>query len=79
MFHHILVPLDGSKRAESALPVAASIARSTGARLLLLRVLPLPTNIPVYPLEPIELPEKEPGSDDYKASVTYLARKKYAK
>jgi nucleotide-binding universal stress UspA family protein len=79
MFHHILVPLDGSKRAESALPVAASIARRTGARLLLLRVLPLPTNIPVYPQESIDSPEKEPGSDDYKASITYLARKKYAK
>ena len=79
MFQYILVPLDGSKRAESALPVAASIARSTGARLLLLRVLPLPTNIPVYPLEPIDSPEEELASDEYRASITYLDRKKHAR
>src|SRR5690349_6141986 len=40
MFHHILVPLDGSKRSEEALPLAAQLARSTGASLLLLRVIP---------------------------------------
>lgn len=39
MFHHILVPLDGSLRAERALPVAARIARATGSSLMLLRVL----------------------------------------
>jgi nucleotide-binding universal stress UspA family protein len=33
MFQHILVPLDGSPLAERALPVAALIARSTGASL----------------------------------------------
>src|SRR5581483_5795508 len=38
MMQRILVPLDGSARAERALPVAARIARNTGATLLLLRV-----------------------------------------
>lgn len=38
MFQHILVPLDGSSRAEAALPFAAHIARHTRATLLLLRV-----------------------------------------
>src|SRR5579859_6099942 len=38
MFQHILIPLDGSLRAEQALPVAARIARSTGASLLLVQV-----------------------------------------
>lgn len=38
MFQHILVPLDGSERAEVALPVAARIARATGGSLLLVRV-----------------------------------------
>ncbi|GCE06524.1 universal stress protein [Dictyobacter aurantiacus] len=38
MFQKILVPLDGSQRAKTALPVAARIARSTGASLLLVRI-----------------------------------------
>ncbi|HZR38937.1 MAG TPA: universal stress protein [Ktedonobacteraceae bacterium] len=37
MFHHLLVPLDGSSRAEEALPLAAHIARRTGGTLSLLR------------------------------------------
>ncbi len=41
MFQHILVPLDGSFRAEQALPVAARIARSTGSSLFLVRVVNL--------------------------------------
>ena len=39
MFQHILVPLDGSSRAEYALPVAARIARATGGSLLLVQVI----------------------------------------
>ncbi len=42
MFKHILVPLDGSTRAESALPVAARIARAYGASITLLRVVEPP-------------------------------------
>lgn len=38
MFKRILVPLDGSKRAERALPVAVRIVRATGGSLVLLRV-----------------------------------------
>ncbi len=38
MFHTMLVPLDGSARAERALPVAAQIARARGAKLILLQV-----------------------------------------
>jgi nucleotide-binding universal stress UspA family protein len=37
-FKHVLCPLDGSERCESALPVAVDIARRTGARLSLVRV-----------------------------------------
>lgn len=38
MFRHILVPLDGSLRAERAIPVAARIARSSHGMMILLRV-----------------------------------------
>ena len=38
MFKTILVPLDGSRRAETALPVARRIAQQTGATLVLVRV-----------------------------------------
>jgi nucleotide-binding universal stress UspA family protein len=37
MFRHILVPLDGSARAEYALPMAARLARNTSGTLLLVR------------------------------------------
>ncbi len=38
MFKRILVPLDGSSRAEQAIPVAARIARALGDSVTLLRV-----------------------------------------
>lgn len=38
MFQRILVPLDGSTRAEQALPVAARMARAVGGSVVLLRV-----------------------------------------
>lgn len=40
MFQRILVPLDGSEHAESALPVAENIARTTGGELVFVRVVP---------------------------------------
>ena len=38
MFQHILVPLDGSPRAEQVLPVAARLARVSGGTITLLNV-----------------------------------------
>jgi nucleotide-binding universal stress UspA family protein len=38
MFKHLLVPLDGSRLAEAALPAAAYLARSLGARVTLVHV-----------------------------------------
>jgi nucleotide-binding universal stress UspA family protein len=43
MFKHILVPLDGSTRAERAIPVAAQIARASGGSISLLRVAMIPS------------------------------------
>ena len=39
MFKRILVPLDGSERAEQALPVAARIARGSGGMVILVQVI----------------------------------------
>jgi len=39
MFAHLLIPLDGTKMAESALPVAVSIAGKCGSRLTLVHII----------------------------------------
>src|SRR5919204_166456 len=39
MFQRILVPLDGSHRAERAIPVAARIARASGGTVILVRAI----------------------------------------
>jgi nucleotide-binding universal stress UspA family protein len=44
MIKTILVPLDGSERAEYALPLAARIARHTGSMLVLVRVVNIATD-----------------------------------
>ena len=49
MFHHILVPLDGSPRAERAIPVATRLARASGGTVVLLRVVRLAPDFVPYP------------------------------
>lgn len=56
MFQHILVPLDGSSRAEQALPVAAQVARASGGTVTLLQVVVAAYNVPFYGLETSYLP-----------------------
>jgi nucleotide-binding universal stress UspA family protein len=51
MYKRILVPLDGSTRAESAVPVAARIARASGGSVILLQDAAIPIEIE---------PEKKP-------------------
>ncbi len=63
MFQHILVPLDGSKRAESAIPVAANIARATGGSLLFVRVVSVSSVYAFYSGEPFVLPPDIPATD----------------
>jgi nucleotide-binding universal stress UspA family protein len=41
MFKRVLVPLDGSDRAEQAIPVAARLARTSGGVVILVQVVPL--------------------------------------
>lgn len=76
MFQQILVPLDGSIRAEQAIPVAAHIARFYGGSVLLLQVVTTPIDYGPYPSHLSALmQEKLEASHDaalyYLASVTY--------
>ncbi len=57
MFKKILVPLDGSTRAESALPVAARIARAYGGSVTLLQVVEAHVERGAY-LQPMIADEK---------------------
>lgn len=57
MFKRILVPLDGSTRAESALPVAVRVARAYGGTLTLLQVVEMIADHGAY-LQPIIEEEK---------------------
>lgn len=51
MFERILVPLDGSKRAEHAIPVAAHLARAGGGSIVFVRVVLPPHEIGTYGAE----------------------------
>ena len=54
MFKRIVVPLDGSGRAERALPVAARLARTSGGTIFLVRVLSTATaSMPTAPARPL--------------------------
>src|SRR2546421_2341048 len=53
MFKRILVPLDGSGRAERALPIAARLARASGGSIFLVRVVSTePAALPSVPTKP---------------------------
>lgn len=75
MFHHILVPLDGSSRAELALPVAARLAHSSGGTLTVLRVVTSLLDMDIRPVQLakyIELPQEADvaRANEYLAQVT---------
>jgi len=48
MFKRILVPVDGSLRAERAIPVAARLARASGGSVILVRVATIPIDYGLY-------------------------------
>ncbi|EHK52719.1 universal stress protein [Allomesorhizobium alhagi] len=58
-YRRILVPLDGSCRAESVLPLATLLAKAGDAELLLAHVIPAPELTEVGPLEAEDLTLKE--------------------
>ena len=72
-YARVLVPLDGSPRAESALPPALSLARAYGSELLLLHVVPRPEGSCPCPCEPEERDLEEHLVDrNARAAETYL-------
>lgn len=73
MFQQIVVPLDGSVRAEQALPVAAHIARACGGSVLLLQVVTTPIDYgPYSSLFSVLLQEQL--DVNYNRALDYLAR-----
>src|SRR5260370_33446479 len=60
MFKRILVPLDGSDRAEQAIPVAARIARASGGTVILVQATPSPVDFRA---------EKKPLAEVYPENV----------
>lgn len=74
MFRHILVPLDGSLRAELALPVAVRLARAAGGSLTLMRIGTMPADAGWYALEP-PFRSQELRTAEMRQASTYLAMK----
>jgi nucleotide-binding universal stress UspA family protein len=75
MFQRILVPLDGSQRAEQAVPVAARVARAMGGSLVLLQVLSAPGELVPFvasALEPSTLVADETAGMSYLEVVAGL-------
>jgi nucleotide-binding universal stress UspA family protein len=71
MFQRILVPLDGSSRAENALPVAARLARATAGSLVLVRVVSIATAL--WPCIDTEFPGLQAAIDaDLAEASQYL-------
>ena len=75
MFKHILVPLDGSTRAEAALPLATRLARATGSSVALLQVVSMPMDYG-YGLEATPMISEvacETEETEAKAYLTHIA------
>src|SRR5947209_8058059 len=71
MFQRILVPLDGSTRAEQAIPVAARIARASDGSIILLRAVTTLLEYASYAIYPSMI-TGEAVEADSKAATIYL-------
>jgi nucleotide-binding universal stress UspA family protein len=81
MYHTLLVPLDGSKRAEAILPHVEELTQRTEAKVILLQVVePIPIvlwsekNHPV--LDPLKLERPTREAEDYLAALQEKLREK---
>lgn len=74
-YRRILIPLDGSSRAESVIPLATRIGKSEGAEVLLVHIVPVPEFTRTGPLD-AEGSELERRVVEYnlRAATSYLDR-----
>jgi nucleotide-binding universal stress UspA family protein len=73
MFQRMLLPLDGSKRAERAIPLAERIARASGGSLIFLRAVGTQIEFGTYITEPSVIIQ-EALKTDLTRAIGYLAR-----
>jgi nucleotide-binding universal stress UspA family protein len=74
-YERILVPLDASPRAESALPLAVNLARMHGSELVLVHAVPVPELTQPAPLDEEELElERRLIDRNTRVAESYLAR-----
>lgn len=73
MFHRILVPLDGSRRAESAIPVAARLAHATHGTIMLMRSVEPLTPYGPYRSGPVG-PASTVSSEQRDQAASYLTQ-----
>jgi len=66
MLRNILVPLDGSSRAERALPVATRLAQVSGGTVVLLRVVHFSTEF-------VPHPEADPGKAQWRCRARQIS------
>ena len=75
VYERIVVPLDASPRAESALPLAVRLARTYGSELILIHVVPVPELTGPEPLNEEELAlERRLIDRNTRVAESYLAR-----
>jgi nucleotide-binding universal stress UspA family protein len=73
MFQHILVPLDGSAHAERALPLAARLARVSGGKLILVRVVDIQYRI-AWQAPDMSIDFGQLLTTEQEAAASYLVR-----
>lgn len=74
MLQRILVPLDGSDRAEQAVPVAARLARAFGGTVILVQVVPLPADVRTRKKLPEEVYDESVIEEVNTLPMNYLSR-----
>jgi nucleotide-binding universal stress UspA family protein len=74
MYSKILVPLDGSKPAEQALPYARLLAEATGAAVELLRITDSDVQALLGAAARLRLPERNRGARFFSAHQRRLRR-----